>query len=119
MPGSWRRFGTAAVVTLATTLAACASLGESPEPAYATLVVENSSELTVNVYAVVESVEHRLGTIVGLRRGEFPIRRQMLSTDRVLRVKVEPMGEYRPYFSEPLPVTEGGVVELEVSEFIK
>ena len=109
----------ATVLAVAATVAACATFGGEPQPAYATLVIENSSPLTVNVYALVNTVEYRLGTLAGLQTEEFEIREHMLRADNVLRVRAEPLGQYRPYYSEPLPVSEGDVIELEISEFIR
>ena len=113
------RSGPWAVLALAVLLVACASTGGQADGTYARLVIENSSPLTVRVFAVVQTIEHRLGTVNGLMREEFALRQDMLDGGGVLRVRVQPMGGYQPYFSEPIPVSEGDVVELEVSEFIR
>lgn len=114
-----KRSGPWAVLALVVLLSGCASTGGQPDDAYARLVIRNSSPLTVRVFAVVQTIEHRLGTVNGLMREEFALRRGMLDGGGVLRVRVQPMGGYQPYFSEPTPVSEGDVIELEVSEFIR
>ncbi|MEJ2502851.1 MAG: hypothetical protein P8177_05970 [Gemmatimonadota bacterium] len=101
------------------TLGACASSPRPAEPPYATLVVENDSPLTVNVYTLRSGQRMRLGQVSGLRTEEFGLRRSVLGAGGDLRLLIDPVGSSRNYPSQSITVFEGDVVELQVSNFIR
>ncbi len=111
-----------AALGLVTALAGCAGMaegdGEPGEP-FGTIVIENDSPLTVNVYAIRHSGRFRLGTLNGLQQKQFPIESHMLDTGSFLQVQVEPLGGQGSYFSERLYVEPGEDVHLTVSNFIR
>ena len=100
-------------------LGGCASIAGEPEPAYATLVVENDNTSTVNVYALRSGSRFRLGTVTGLGTEEFPLRRHMLGTAGDLQLLIDPIGSRRNYPSQRIVVSEGDVIELRVSSFLR
>lgn len=110
----------AALVALAAAVpAACGARTGQPEAPYATLAVRNSSTLTVNVFAVIQSVRYRLGTVAATGRAEFELHRRMLSSGGELRIMVDPLGSDRRYYSDRIVVVEGDIVEVDVSSFIR
>jgi hypothetical protein len=102
-------------------MAGCASLGGGGEPVpdFGAVIVENDSPLTVTVYAVRHSGRFRLGTVSGLARREFPLKRHMLDTATHLQFLIEPLGGQNGYFTERIFVEEGEEVRLKVSNFIR
>lgn len=102
-------------------LAGCASLGGEgdAQPDIGSVIVENDSPLMVIVYAVRHSGRFRLGTVSGLGRREFPLKRHMLDTGTHLQLLIEPLGGQNSYFSERIYVEEGEVIRLKVSNFIR
>lgn len=110
-----------AAVGLLVALAGCASLGSegAAQPEIASVIVENDSPLLVNVYAVRNSGRFRLGTVSGLNRREFPLKRHMLDTGTHLQLLIEPLGGQNSYLTERIYVEEGEVIRLKVSNFIR
>lgn len=108
-------------VGLLVALAGCATLGSEGEthPDMGSVIVENDSPLTVNVYAVRHAGRFRLGTVSGLNRREFPLKRHMLDTATYLQLLIEPLGGQNSYFTERIFVEEGDVIRLKVSNFIR
>lgn len=112
----------AAALGLSAALAGCATTGESsqaPAENYGTVVIENDSPLTVTVYAVRQSGRFRLGTIPGLQREQFTLKRHMLNTGSSLQIMIDPLGSRRDYYSDRIYVEEGDEVRLTVSNFIR
>lgn len=111
-----------AAVGLVAVLAGCGVMAEGdgePREPFGTIVIDNDSPLTVNVYAIRHSGRFRLGTINGLQREQFPIRSHMLDTGSFLQVQIEPLGGQGSYFSERIYVEQGEEVRLRVSNFIR
>lgn len=111
-----------AALGLATALAGCAGLAEGggePREPFGTMVIDNDSPLTVNVYAIRHSGRFRLGTLNGLQQKQFPIESHMLDTGAFLQVQIEPLGGQSSYFSERIYVEQGEEVHLRVSNFIR
>lgn len=90
--------------------------GRSP---FATLIIENDSPSTVNVYALRSGTRQRIGTVSGLSTQEFPLRQDHLGPGRELRVGVDPVGSSRLYTSDRIVVNEGDVIEMNVSSFLR
>lgn len=98
----------------------CAAMGQGGrEPAYATLLVNNDSPMTVNVYTLRSGQRMRLGQVSGLRRQEFDLRRSMLGAGGDLRLLIDPIGSSVNYPSQSITVFEGDIIELRVSNFIR
>jgi hypothetical protein len=104
-------------------VAACASRdagsGADGQPGYATLVIENDNTSTVTVYALRAGTRQRLGSIIGLSRETFTIRRTNLDPGGELRVLVDPLGSFRTFVSHPVQVAEGDVIEMRVNSFLR
>lgn len=116
-----KRRGILVALGLLAVLVGCASLdGEGDaQPDIGAVIVENDSPLMVNVYAVRHAGRFRLGTVSGLNRREFPLKRHMLDTGTHLQLLIEPLGGQNSYFSERIFVEEGEVIRLKVSNFIR
>lgn len=86
---------------------------------FAKVIVENDSNLTVNVYAVRQGTRQRLGQVTSYRSREFPVRRSMLTSGTMLQLMVDPIGSPTRYFSHSIPVSEDETVRLQVSALIR
>ena len=103
-----------------TALGGCASTGRGPASGpFAELVIQNDNSRIVTVYAVRSGTRMRLGTVSGVSTVTFDLRRDMLESDGRLRVLVEPLGSTSRYFSDPIFVAEGEIVELVVSSLVR
>lgn len=107
------------VLAAALTVGGCAAMQGDPEPTYATLVVENDSPMTVNVYSLRTGQRLRIGQVFGLRTGEFSLRRSELGAGGDLQLLIDPIGSNRNYPSQSIIVYEGDIIELQVSNFIR
>ena len=115
-----RRSSTLALLMALVATAACGYAGQGgPEPAYATLVVNNDSPMTVNIYTLRSGQRMRLGQVSGLRTQEFALRRSMMGAGGDLRILIDPVGSSVNYPSQAITLFEGDVVELRVSNFIR
>lgn len=124
MPSLPRRLAAFAALLLLPLAAACASGEEegydaAPRGHYATLIVENDNTSNVTVYALRSGTRHRIGTVTGLSTESFPIRRTMLSGGGELNVGIDPLGSNRMYTAYPIYVSEGDVIEVTVSSFLR
>jgi hypothetical protein len=114
-----RRSAALLVLALAA-VAGCAGVSPGPrEPAYATLVVNNDSPMTVNIYTLRSGQRLRLGQVSGLRSVEFGLRRSLLGAGGDLQVLIDPVGSSMNYPSQAITVFEGDIIELRVSSFIR
>lgn len=121
MTSTARRRSIGVAVGLLVALAGCATLGSEGEmqPDVGSIIVENDSPLLVNVYAVRHAGRFRLGTVSGLNRREFPLKRHMLDTGTHLQFLIEPLGGQNSYLTERIFVEDGEVIRLKVSNFIR
>lgn len=99
-------------------LAACAPLGEAPEP-YATLVVENDNSMNVNIHAMRSGSRVRIGMVPGVSTREFPIRSDMLGPAGELNLVIDPIGSPRTYPAMPINVNRGETIQLRVGAIIR
>lgn len=101
-------------------LGGCASMGSGGGEPYATLVIENDGTATVTVYALRSSgTRMRIGQVTALGRGEFAIRQYMVGGSSQLQLLIDPMGSRRSYPTRSVYISEGEVVRLVVSSFIR
>lgn len=121
---TWKVERALVLLALIGTLAAvgCASerqrtMGDA-EP-YAVLVVENDGTFTVNVYAVRDGGRLRIGQVTALSTREFDLDQRMLSSSSRLQLMIDPIGSRRNYFSQPIGVYEGDIVEFRVGAAIR
>lgn len=124
MPTLTRRLAAFAALLLLPLTAACASGGEDgydagPLGHYATLIVENDNTSNVTVYALRSGTRQRMGTVTGLSTERLEIRRTMLSGAGELNVGIDPLGSNRMYTAYPIYVSEGDVIEVTVSSFLR
>ncbi len=124
MPNLPRRLAAFAALALLPLGVACASGGEDgydagPRAHYATLIVENDNTSNVTVYALRSGTRQRMGTVTGLSTERFEIRRTMLSGGGELNVGIDPLGSNRMYTAYPIYVSEGDVIEVTVSSFLR
>lgn len=121
MHGTRTRSGVGFAMVLAIVLAGgCASLaGGDPDPAYATVVVDNDSPLMVTISTIRQSSRFRLGTVPGLTRKEFPIKKHMLDNASFLQLLISPLGGQMHYHTDRIVVDPGDQVRLRVSNFIR
>lgn len=100
-------------------LAACASSSQADRERYATLVVDNDSTLTVNIYSVRGGGRGvRLDQVAALRTTRIPLRRHMVSTSGQFQVMIDPVGSTRTYTSDIIVINEGDEIRLRVSALI-
>lgn len=104
---------------LIASLSGCASLASGTREPFATIIVENDSTMTVNIYVLRQGARLRLGQVTGLSQKEFPLRRGMISGARQLQLMVDPVGSLQNHPSQSLYISEGDVIELRVSSFIR
>lgn len=98
----------------------CASNGaEGGRAPFAELHIDNDNPRIVTVYAVRNGTRMRLGTVNGVSSHTFPLRQSMIGSTGQLRVLVEPLGSNNRYFSDPIFVNEGDVIELTVSGLVR
>lgn len=119
-----RRLGI--LIVAASALAGCASGGEAGErdgadsQRYATVVVENDGTATVTIHALRSGgTRMRLGQVTALSRGEFRVRRHMLSSGSQLQLEIDPVGSPQRFPTNSITVNEGDVIRLVVSSFIR
>lgn len=96
----------------------CAAFRDSPG-APGTVVINNDSPMTINVYALRLDTRLRLGTVPGLSTREFELRPGMLGPGNELQVLIAPVGSARTYRSDRIFISDGDVIELRVSGFIR
>lgn len=120
------RVGLVAAMGAVMVLAGCATAGggtagggDATDQSFGSVVVENDSPLTVNVYAIRHSGRFRLGTVTGLRQETFELRRHMLDTGTYLQLLIEPLGGQHEYYTDRIYVAEGESVRIQVSNFIR
>lgn len=109
------------LLILAATLAltGCASSSQADRERYATLVIENDSTLTVNIYTVRGGGRGvRLDQVAALRTTRIPLRRHMVSTSGQFQVLIDPVGSTRTYVSDTIVINEGDEIRLRVSALI-
>jgi hypothetical protein len=102
-------------------LGGCASMssGGGGEP-YATLVIENDGTATVTIYALRSGgTRMRIGQVTALGRGEFEIRQYMVSGSSQLQLLIDPLGSRQSYPTRSVYISEGEVLRLVVSSFIR
>lgn len=108
------------ILTATLVLAGCASSSQGERDRYATLVVENDSTLTVNIYSVRGGGRGvRLEQVAALRTIRIPVRRHMVSTSGQFQVLIDPVGSPRNYTSDIIVIDEGDEVRLRVSALIR
>ncbi len=114
----------AALVALlaALTLGGCGIMGGSkePEPAYATVTVNNDSPTTVTAFAVrPNGVRYRLGTVPGLTEKHFDLRADMVGQTGEMQLVVDVLGTSRLYTSDQVFIDQGDSVEFTVSHMVR
>ena len=115
-----RMLRAAGIAFVATVLATgCVTTGQSANPDFARVVIENDSPRTVVIYAIRQSSRFRVGRVAGLSREEFAIKRHMLYNATYLRLIIDPVGGQQTYATDNIVVEEGEVVSLRVSSFIR
>lgn len=106
------------LLTLGTLLgltAGCATTPEDPnQPPFAELILNNDSPTQMTAFAIRGGARLRLGMINGLSSQRFRIRPSMLESGQ-LQVMLDPLGSTNRYYSDPIFVNEGDVIELSVS----
>ncbi len=101
-------------------LGGCASMGGSGGEPYATLIIENDGTATVTVYALRSGgTRMRIGQVTALGRAEFGIREYMVGGTSQLQLLIDPLGSRQSYPTQSIYISEGEVVRLVVSSFIR
>ncbi len=116
------RAGTLVALLAAVALSACGMFGGSnqPEPAFATVTINNDSPTTVTAYAVRSSgVRYRLGTVPGLTEKDFDLRSDMVGPTGEMQLVVDVLGTSRIYSSDQVFIEQGDSVEFTVSHMVR
>lgn len=92
----------------------CASTGAPDEGEPIVLIVENRRPETVTIYAVRHSTRFRIGTVSGVAREQFVLRRHMLGPGGELRLAIDPLGDPNRRFTRVIHVREGDTLELQL-----
>ena len=110
-------------MALAVLLAGCATgggpSGERGAPGVAeeeTIVVQNHGWDAVRVYAVRNSARMRLGLVQPMNTRQFELTRSMLTTSGYLQLLVRPIATSQRYLTRPIPVGQGGIINLDVHD---
>jgi hypothetical protein len=86
---------------------------------FATVIIDNDATRIVTVFAIRSGTRMRLGTVAGVSRKEFPLRRSMVDASGEVQLMVDPLGSPERYYSDSIVVDPGDVIQLRVSALIR
>lgn len=109
---------------LAALLASCApALGggnasDDPRSDQTAVQIENNNWHDIRIYAVLDGVRTRLGTVGSMTKRTLQIPRTLLSGLGELRLLAAPIGPNSRYLSEPVQVSPGQRIEWRLENYL-